>query len=393
LSQALVVAGVLALAAFLAAVAAVALRRLSSQRRLVAVEAAEHEEARAALDAAEARYRGVFNTVTEGLLIVDSEGTIQEANPAACTILGRDLGELFGEPLAQLWAPGHENTPAELTRQIDQQGSARVDSVLRRIDGASLDVEVRGARITLEGHPSLLVILTDMSGRAGAVHHHAMLSRKVLMAQEEERARLSRELHDELGQVLTALRFELDFLHRKGGGLPEETAAGFVKALGMVEDAADELRRICRGLRPPLLDDLGLVPAVQTMVEEFEAHTQIPVALELRFPGDLRVPPEVALCTYRVVQESLNNACRHSGAREMRVVLEREVNCLLLMVYDDGKGFAQAKAASAGGGGLAGMRERAHLAGGTLELRSEPMQGTRITLRVPLPEISELEES
>lgn len=363
------------------------LLRLGTLKRLVTVEAAEYEDARLALEAAEARYRGVYSAVSDGLLILDEEGLIQEANPVACAMFALPLGELHARPIRELCAPGHEHTLGEILRQLQVQDAARVDTTVQCSDGVPLDVEARASWFVIEGERRLLLILTDVSGRQEAVHRHVSLSRKVLMAQEEERARLSRELHDELGQVLTAIRFELEFLRRKVRPATVDGAdEAFGNALKMVGNAADELRRVCRGLLPPLLDDLGLGPAMRALVEELEQHTHIPITLNLDMPDDPEcVPPEASLCCYRVAQEALNNACRHSGAREINVTLSLGVGELQLSVYNDGKGFDPEAAASGEGSGIGGMRERAHLVGGTMEIRSQEMQGTRVLLRVPLP--------
>ena len=383
-------------AALLAGAAGVIVWLLIRRRtleRLVIEEAAEYEDARRALEAAEARYRGVYSAVSDGLLILDEEGLIQEANPVACTMFGLHLGELHARPIQDLCAPGNENTLAEIHRQLRERDAARVDASLRRGDG-TFDVEARASRFVIEGERQLLLILTDVSGRQEAVHRHASLSRKVLMAQEKERARVSRELHDELGQVLTALRFELDFLRRKICPTTEGAKEGFDNALYMVENAADELRRICRGLRPPLLDDLGLGPAMRSLVEDLEQHTHMPITLNLDIPDDPKcVPQEASLCCYRVAQEALHNACRHSGGKEINVTLSLGVGDLQLSVYNDGRGFDLEAAASGEGSGIGGMRERAHLVGGTLEIHSQEMQGARVLLKVPLPDrVFELEE-
>ena len=361
--------------------------RMRALERLVMVEAAEYEEARSALEAAEARYRGVYSAVSDGLLILDEDGLIQEANPVACAQFALPLGELHERPIRELCAKGHEHTLGEILRQLQGRDAARVDTTIQRADGVRLDVEARASRFVIEGERRLLLILTDVSGRHEAVHRHVSLSRKVLMAQEEERARLSRELHDELGQVLTAIRFELEFLRRKVCPASIDGAdEGFGNALQMVENAANELRRVCRGLLPPLLDDLGLGPAMRALVEEVEQHTHIPLTLNLDMPDDPEcVPPEASLCCYRVAQEALNNACRHSGAREINVTLSLGVGELQLSVYNDGRGFDPEAASAGSGSGIGGMRERAHLVGGNLEIRSQEMQGTRVLLKIPLP--------
>lgn len=202
-----------------------------------------------------------------------------------------------------------------------------------------------------------------------------LLSHRVLAAQEEERGRLARELHDELGQLLTAIQLDFDWLRR------QSTQAGveLEESEDLVGQAADELRRICRGLRPPLLHDLGLEPAVRELLREFEARTELRVEADLEVDEAAPVGTELALCTYRILQEALTNTWRHSGSDRVRVDLRLADDRLDLRVWDEGRGFSTADPEPGTALGLAGMRERADLAGGRLEIRSAPGRGTTIS--------------
>jgi signal transduction histidine kinase len=214
---------------------------------------------------------------------------------------------------------------------------------------------------------------------------YAQLSRKVLMAQEEERARLSRELHDELGQILTALRLEIGLL-AKSMATPLGTKGElFGNAVILVENSTEELRRVCRGLRPPLLDDLGLEPALQTLTRDFAERTGISVDFDIDpEPNNDRVEPEVALAAYRIMQEALNNVSRHAETNSISASLFRTNEELQLSVEDHGVGFDPHALGPQNSCGLQGMRERAHLVDGTLSLVSSPGKGTRVVFRVPI---------
>jgi signal transduction histidine kinase len=290
--------------------------------------------------------------------------------------------------VAELIHPDHRHDYDEFKRQMSGLGSARLDGVGRRRDGSAVELEVRGALLDRpQGEARALAILTDVTQRRQALQRQAQLARKALLAQEDERARVSRELHDELGQILTAVRLEVLLLQKEGldEGARRE---GLSTAMQMITQAADELRRVCKGLRPPLLDDLGLEPAVRSLVEEFAERTGVRVDLEVRLddavdgPGAL--PGEVALGAYRVVQESLNNVRRHAEAREVNIALSGSIEeGLLLSIYDDGKGFEPKDEDAEGRYGIAGMRERASLVGGELHIRSVPGEGTRVVFRLP----------
>jgi len=350
----------------------------------VVQEMEQRERAQRALKASEARYHSVFDSATDGLVVLDDDDRVVEANPAASAMHGWEPEAFLGRSYQELIEPGHKHLYRELKRQLEQFGSVRLDSVHVCKGGGTIDVEVRGAPFSYGGDPRILAILTDVSDRKQAVQRHAMLSRKVLMAQEEERARVSRELHDELGQILTALHLELDWLQKKACSETGPVAGAFDGAVEMVENAANELRVICRGLRPQLLDDLGLEPAVRLLVEEVSERTGLAIDLQIQLnEAEQRMPPELALCTYRILQESLNNVTRHAQAGEVTVTIAEKEGELMLSVYDDGKGF-DAKINEGQGVGIAGMRERASLVNGMIDIRSEPFQGTRVTFRVDL---------
>lgn len=211
-----------------------------------------------------------------------------------------------------------------------------------------------------------------------------LLARKVLIAHEEERARISRELHDELGQLLTALRLDMGWLEKCVSPEDKNKAATFENTVLLVEQATEELRRICTGLRPPLLDDLGLDPAVRSLVQEFESVSGIEVRFRMDLAEKIFVSKEVELCAYRILQEALTNIKRHANATLVTIQLVTTPGKLTLRVKDNGEGFDMSGLGDLQGWGLEGMRERANLAGGSLEIHSIRKHGTEIVFRVPL---------
>jgi signal transduction histidine kinase len=206
------------------------------------------------------------------------------------------------------------------------------------------------------------------------------LSARLVEAQEDERRTISRELHDEVGQSLNALRVDL-------GNLAAITPSGDQKAqqlLSTARNLADEsigkLRNMALLLRPSMLDDFGLVPALHWQAREVSRRTGMRVEVVAEdVPEDL--PDEHRTCVYRVVQEALQNASRHAGARDVRIVVHQEPNQLHLSIEDDGKGF---DAARVRGLGLLGMEERVKHLGGTLHLRSQPGGGTLLKVDLPV---------
>ena len=200
----------------------------------------------------------------------------------------------------------------------------------------------------------------------------------VLRAQEEERRRVARDLHDEVNQALTAILLRLEALAHD---TPPERAAEVAELKRLASQAMDELLNLARQLRPTALDDHGLVPAIEAQLRGFGERTGIEVRLETS--GDpTALDEEKQTVIYRVAQEALNNAARHAGAQHVSVSLSVEGETAELHVRDDGAGFDPVSARG-GGLGLEGMAERARLVGGELDLRSSPGSGTELTLRVP----------
>jgi two-component system, NarL family, sensor histidine kinase UhpB len=204
-------------------------------------------------------------------------------------------------------------------------------------------------------------------------------ARRALTAQEQERLRIARELHDEVGQTLTAVAVEAE---RAAEASSDADRQSWLRVAEWAQQSVDEVRRIARELRPEALDDLGLINAFIALCNRVAAQAEI--ELERRLPE--RLPPhspEIDLVVYRVAQESLTNVMRHARASKAMVSLETHGDRLRLRVRDNGRGIAAAERGEAKTG-LAGMRERAMLVGGSLTVSSEPGKGTEVELEVPL---------
>lgn len=213
------------------------------------------------------------------------------------------------------------------------------------------------------------------------------LSRQLVRAQEDERRNLSRELHDEVGQTLTALRVELGNLHKLRTAPEEHFEQHLEDAKGLVAQTVRSVRNIAAGLRPSVLDDLGLGPALDWQAREFSRHTGIPIEV-LREGLRSDLPDSHRTCLYRVVQEALTNCARHSEAKSIRIALHTEQGRLSLTVQDDGRGlpsdFTQQRNGDAPHLGLIGIEERVRELGGTLTLQSLPGKGTLLKVSIPL---------
>jgi len=238
--------------------------------------------------------------------------------------------------------------------------------------GANLPPEIDGKAETREVE-RLEIAFLRMMRRLEAERRRA--SNAALSAQEEERARVARDLHDQVNQSLTGVLLRLEAAR---SAAPPELEAELVETSTLAHQAMDELLTVARQLRPTALDDLGLSAAIAGQIEQLSSE----VDANFEVDGDVAgLDPDIQLVVYRVAQESLGNAIRHSGAERIDIRLSRANSVVELSVKDDGSGFTFDEANS--GLGLGGMRERAILVGGDLQIESRPGHGTSIRLTVP----------
>jgi len=204
--------------------------------------------------------------------------------------------------------------------------------------------------------------------------------RRVVEAQELERARLARELHDETGQALTSILLGLKPLEQSAA--TDEARAEVASVRELVVSTLQDVRRLAVELRPSALDDFGLVPAVERLAETFREHTGIRVDLEAQLDEE-RLASVVETALYRIVQEALTNVVKHAGAQRVSILLTRKPGGVAAVIEDDGRGF-DPEATREDGLGLLGMRERVGLVGGRLRIEAAPGAGTTLVAEVPL---------
>lgn len=266
----------------------------------------------------------------------------------------------------------------------------RLQSAVNEVQRGGLGTRIDAGKYSDERFDRLIATFNQMLAAMEQDSQRLHLqSGEILQAQEEERKRVARELHDETAQSLTSLLVRLRLLERSQD--PEE-ARGQVRELReLTAHTLDEIHRIALELRPKILDDLGLGAALGWRIEEFNTTYSLRTNLKIiGFEG--RLPGNLELVFYRVAQEALTNVARYAQAKQVNVILKRDEDRLELEVWDDGVGFnvAQIPAEHPRGLGLLGMRERLALVGGDLVVESKPGKGTRILARAPLtPPISD----
>jgi two-component system sensor kinase len=259
-----------------------------------------------------------------------------------------------------------------------------------RADGEEFPVEISISKTGIGGHSLFTAILRDITERrqsedALRESHRQLreLSGSLQVLIEEERSRIARELHDELGQRLTGMKLDLSWLgHRPDMDQPE-VAAKLASMKELVESTVAAVRRISYELHPAILDDLGLGAAIDWLAEEFSARTAVAVERDLDHAIDGLSEP-LSIAVFRIVQESLTNVARHAGASRVALVLRRIDERIHVEIGDNGRGLPPARPGRQRHFGLVGIRERAMALGGELEIRSVSGQGTTIVVDIPL---------
>ncbi len=324
---------------------------------------------------------------------LNADGIVKLINRKGCEILGCRKHEILGKNWIENFVP--QNRRKEVASVFQQLISGEIELV----------EYVENTVITKSGEERIIAwhnaLLKDGVGKlAGTLssgediterrqaeealreseQQLRALSQKIITMQENERARLSRELHDQIGKALVGLSLEIGWIK-----IQEKPT---VQSLDILHEkvlcATSEVRRICKGLRPMLLDDLGLTTALQNLMNEYKERELFEVQSSLTSIEANEISPESSICIYRVAQEALTNAGKHSGADIININMRKKDDNIVLIIGDNGSGFSLKKKENIHGLGLLGMKERALLCGGSLEFVSEVGKGTVIILTVPL---------
>lgn len=335
------------------------------------------------------RNQMLMKTSLDGFHIMDIQGNVLEANDAFSQMLGYSQEEMTNLNIADFEA---QWTSAELAVIFREAiGKSYVfESLLRRKDGTLVNVELSTSNVNIGGQHYFFASARDITERKRLENElinsekqlHELLAKQALML-EEERKSIAREVHDELGQMLTTLHMDISVLRIRFGKRNRELMSMVQKMTELINRAIYGVRNVAENLRPVALD-IGIVSAIEWLCKDFTEHTGIPCLLHTS--GE-RVELDEARVTalFRIVQESLTNVARHAEARKVEVRQSLENGNLYLEVADDGKGFNQGgQAMKQKSYGLLGMRERALSLGGEVRISSAVGEGTLISVRIPL---------
>ena len=332
----------------------------------------------------EALFRTLAETSQAGIAIIQGEKFVY-CNPAIEHRSGYAREELLAMPFWMGIAPEFREPLQTYNLAIQRGEKTSVNHELKIVtkNGEERWIQAFIGALHFRGRPAVLAVMMDVTARKQAEEALQTFSRRILDAQEQERRHLARELHDELGQVLSALKITL----QNGQQQPDAMAERVEESVAMVEQAIEQVRTLSRNLRPPMLDDLGLVASVRWYVNQQTQLTGAHVRFVVDVP-DQRFPPEVETACFRVIQESLTNIMRHAQAQQMWVELCYRDGALHVLVRDDGLGFnvkvAYAGVANGTSSGLLGMQERAQLVGGHVQVTSVGGSGTEVHAVFPL---------
>jgi PAS domain S-box-containing protein len=378
------------------------------------LDVTENKRAEEALRASEERYRLLVETMNEGLAILNQASVITYVNDAFCRMMGYGRDELLGRTYLEFLSPDLlELHKDEMTRR--RRGEfGRFETVLARKDGGKISVLVSGNPIFHDNGDfgGSFAIFTDITAlkqaeqalRASKDELERIVAERtrelrlantrlrsmthdIVSTQEEERRRVARELHDEAGQALTALKLGLQMMRDELSWESTAHRRQMDAAVSLTDKTHEQIRILAQGLRPPALDSAGLDATLKGLCSEFAQRTQI----QIDYTGfQVQALGPVAICLYRLLQEALTNAARHGRATHIHVRLQRDAEQVCLSVEDNGVGFDPTAVlenqADPKGMGLVGIQERLKMVDGWLEIHSKPGQGAQLIAHVPLEE-------
>lgn len=391
------------------------------------------QEAQELIEQSLERYTDLYDFAPVAYFTLDSGGTIQQVNLAGARLVGMDRIDLIGRGFARSLVPGMRTRFNAFLKEAfgcESKQAGEFDLLGAEAPPRSLSIEAQRALNTAQCRLVAVDITerkrseetrmrmevlaatnrklemeivhreeVEQSLRVSERHYRTLLAKSkrlqielrrlshlILEAQEEERRRISRELHDQITQTLVNISFHLESLASDATINPRLLRQKIVRTQKLVEQSVEIVHSFARDLRPPALDHLGLLPTLDALVSEFIDRNKIQAQLTV-FPEIEKLNSGQRIAIYRVIQSALSNVTKHSEADNVVVEIQKVARCVLLTVADDGKSFDARRLRYAKGDrrlGLLGMRERVEMVGGSFEIRADPGKGTTVEARIPL---------
>ncbi|MGZ8159459.1 MAG: PAS domain S-box protein [Methylobacter sp.] len=340
------------------------------------------------LGKSEARMRSVFNNVSDGIIIIDEYGIIEKLNPSAEKLFGYSADELIGHNISKLMPePDRGRHDSYLTNYL-RSGKAKIIDTRREVsglrkDGSVFPMELGVSEFDVDHRHFFIGTVHDITERKKAEEALRDLSSHLETAREDERTRIAREIHDELGSLLTALKMDLSWLNKQ---IPAGLSLCHEKIEVMsrhMDDAIGSVRKIIADLRPTILDHLGLLAAIDWKLDEFREQNGIQCVLTVS-GNNIVMDENRDIAVFRIMQEALTNIALHSRASKVTLDVETGANCLMMKITDNGCGMTKAQMRKPGKYGILGMHERARHFGGEVTIVSHPGEGTTLVLNMHL---------
>ncbi len=338
----------------------------------------------------EGNLRTLFETVLDGLIIINSQGIVEAFNPAAEKLFGYGAAEIVGQNISLLMPEPYRERHDTYLQNYARTGIPHIIGTTREIQalrrgGDLFAIELSVSEFRQNGARGYIGVVRDISERKKAEENHKRLLQQLITAEEEVRRCIARDLHDTVGQSLLSLMLELHNAAEETTPVsPQRCHRLFQQTRALLE----EVRRLARGLHPSVLDDLGLSAALGRFTDEYARMHALQVDVYLQGVTTHRLPRPLETTLYRIAQEALSNVVKHAHARQVSVLLEQQPTQVQLIIEDDGQGFdveqTRAESLARGQLGLSNIRERASLFGGTVTVESAPERGTTLYVQIPL---------
>ncbi|MCX5888953.1 MAG: PAS domain S-box protein [Deltaproteobacteria bacterium] len=356
----------------------------------------ERRQAEMRLRASEERFRAIFEGAGLGIVLWDLEGRIMTANAAQLRMLGYREEELRGKTFLEITHPEDRARSVELFTELKtgRRDNYQLEKRFLRQDSSDFWARVTASLVRgLEGDPRYCISTVEDITARKETHEKLreseknlrLLASQLLTAQEDERRRISRELHDELGQALLVLKLQAKSIENELQPEQEQIRNECREMRANLDQVVDNVRRLSRDLSPTMLEDLGLSAAIHRLIRDFSRHYHIECKVQETNIDDL-FPMEARVTIYRIFQECLTNIGKHSQASQLTASINKTHNHISFIIQDNGKGFNRAQRRQQGAGqgmGLAAMEERARMVGGVLSIWSQEGAGTRIAFDMP----------